>query len=295
MRERQDARDARKRILRSPSEIVWRPWRPGVHLQALGVLVALGGCGGGHDGLPPGSRPLTFADEFDGPAGTRPDPARWANDVGGTGWGNNELQYYTNSTRNAALDGQGHLVITALAESMGGRAFTSARLKTEGLFQQAYGRFEARIQLPAGRGLWPAFWLLGANFTDVGWPACGEIDVMEAIGSQPSVNRGSLHGPGYSGGAAITARYTLPGGARFDQDFHTFALEWDPGTLAFSVDDQVYVQRTVDDLPPAGLWVFDHPFFIILDVAVGGNLPGSPDASTTFPQQMIVDYVRVWQ
>jgi beta-glucanase (GH16 family) len=262
-------------------------------LFALGALAAPAACGGAAPTV--AGRVMTFADDFDGPAGTRPDPARWAADVGGTGWGNNELEYYTNSTRNAALDGAGHLVITALAESMGGRAYTLARINTRGLFQQAYGRFEARVQLPAGRGLWPAFWLLGDNFPDVGWPACGEIDVMEAIGSQPAVNRGSLHGPGYSGGAAITARYTLPGGATLDQDFHTFALEWAAGTLSFSVDDQVYVTRTVDDLPPNGIWEFDHPFFVILDLAVGGNLPGPPDATTTFPAQMLVDYVHVWR
>jgi len=238
---------------------------------------------------------LAFADEFDGPAGARPDVTRWVNDVGGNGWGNNELQYYTNSTRNAALDGAGHLVVTAIAETMGGRSYTSARIKTQGTFEQAYGRFEARIQLPSGRGLWPAFWLLGSNLVQAGWPACGEIDVMEAIGSQPSVNRGSLHGPSYSGGAALTSRYTLSGGARFDQDFHVFAIDWDGTGVRFSVDGQIYVARTVDDLPPSGLLVFDHPFFVILDVAVGGNFPGSPDASTAFPQQMIVDYVRVYR
>jgi beta-glucanase (GH16 family) len=258
----------------------------------LCLVAILAGCGKG--GGPAAPMVLAFSDEFDGPAGSRADPARWVNDVGGNGWGNNELEYYTNSTRNAALDGNGHLVITALAESMGGRSYTSARLNTEGLFAQAYGRFEARIQLPIGRGLWPAFWLLGSNFTQVGWPACGEIDIMEAIGSQPAVNRGSLHGPSYSGGAAITSRYTLPGGALFDQDFHVFSVDWEPGVVRFSVDDQVYAARTVDDLPPSGTWVFDHPFFLLLDLAVGGNLPGPPDSTTTFPQQMIVDYVRVY-
>jgi len=171
----------------------------GVFLIAAGA-----GCEGGGAGAGPAAMSLAFADEFDGPAGARPDVTRWVNDVGGNGWGNNELQYYTNSTRNAALDGAGHLVVTAIAETMGGRSYTSARIKTQGTFEQAYGRFEARIQLPSGRGLWPAFWLLGSNLVQAGWPACGEIDVMEAIGSQPSVNRGSLHGPSYSGGAALT-------------------------------------------------------------------------------------------
>jgi beta-glucanase (GH16 family) len=263
--------------------------------SVLVLLIAAApcGCGGGTHAATPTT--LSFADEFDGPAGSRPDPAHWTYDLGGSGWGNNELQDYTNSTRNAALDGAGHLAITALAESQGGRSYTSARLKTQGIFDQMYGRFEARLQMPAGRGLWPAFWLLGGDFADVGWPACGEIDIMEAIGSQPSVNRGSLHGPGYSGGAAITARYTLTGNAGFDQDFHIFAIDWDAGVVRFSVDDQVYVTRTVVDLPPSGTWAFDHPFFLILDVAVGGNLPGPPDATTTFPQQMLVDYVRVYK
>jgi len=266
--------------------------RDGAPALILVAAAAAAGCGGGaHGGA---ATSPSFADEFDGPAGARPDPARWLYDLGGNGWGNNELQDYTNSTGNAALDGAGHLVITALAESQGGRSFTSARIKTQGIFDQMYGRFEARIQLPAGRGLWPAFWLLGSNVVDTGWPACGEIDIMEAIGSQPAVNRGSLHGPGYSGGAAITARYTLPGDAQFDQDFHIFAIDWDGGGVRFSVDDQIYVSRSVVDLPPSGVWAFDHPFFIILNVAVGGNLPGAPDATTTFPQQMLVDYVRVY-
>jgi beta-glucanase (GH16 family) len=263
-------------------------------LSIVGLLLVEGVAGCGSGGGRTVAMTLAFADEFDGPAGSRADPAHWANDVGGNGWGNNELEYYTNSTRNAALDGAGHLVITALAESMGGRSYTSARLKTEGLFEQAYGRFEARIQLPAGRGLWPSFWMLGSNFAQVGWPACGEIDVMEAIGSQPAVNRGNLHGPTYSGGAAITSRYTLPGGGGFDQDFHVFSVDWAQGAVRFAVDDQVYATRTVDDLPPSGTWVFDHPFFLLLDVAVGGNLPGPPDSTTTFPQEMIVDYVRVY-
>ncbi|HET6145961.1 MAG TPA: glycoside hydrolase family 16 protein [Polyangia bacterium] len=263
-------------------------------LYLIYLSSGLSGCGGGAGGGAP-AMSLSFADEFDGAAGTRPDVTRWVNDVGGNGWGNNELQYYTNSTRNAALDGAGHLALTAIAESMGGRAYTSARIKTQGLFEQAFGRFEARLQLPSGRGLWPAFWLLGNNVITSGWPACGEIDVMEAIGSQPSVNRGSLHGPGYSGGAALTSRYTLPAGAGFDRDFHTFAIDWDSAGVRFSVDDQIYATRTVVDLPPSGLWAFDHPFFLILDVAVGGNLPGSPDTTTVFPQQMLVDYVRVYR
>jgi beta-glucanase (GH16 family) len=242
---------------------------------------------------------LAFADEFDGPAGTPPDPGRWTHEVNGSGGGNNELQYYTDSTSNAALDGQGNLVITARKENpanyqcwYGTCEYTSARLNTASTFTQAYGHFEARVKVPRGNGMWPAFWMLGDNFGDVGWPNCGEIDILENIGREPSTVHGSLHGPGYSGGNPITGSFTLPNGEVFADNFHTFAVDWSPDQISWSVDGAVYQTHTPADTN-GNPWVFDHPFFLILNVAVGGNWPGPPDDSTQFPQQMLVDYVRV--
>jgi beta-glucanase (GH16 family) len=233
--------------------------------------------------------PTAWADEFDGPANAAPDAAKWTYDLGGGGWGNQELETYTNAPDNVHLDGDGHLIVRAIAN---GTAFTSARLKTQGRFTAQYGRLEARIKLPTGRGIWPAFWMLGSSITTAGWPQCGEIDVMENIGSEPSVNHGSVHGPGYSGGRAITARYTLPGGGRFADAFHTFAIDWTPDRIVFSVDDAPYQTVTRASLPAGTAWVFDAPFFLLLNVAVGGTFPGPPDATTVFPQEMVVDYVR---
>src|SRR5689334_20746765 len=172
-------------------------------------------------------RILLWSDEFDGPAQSSPDPAKWSFDTGGGGWGNNELEYYTSRTQNAFLDGNGNLVIQAFSENYTGpdnvtRNYTSARLSTKGRFTQKYGRVEARIKMPFGQGIWPAFWMLGGDIDTVRWPNCGEIDVVEVIGREPSTAHGTLHGPGYSGGTAITGRYTLPDGQRFSDDFHTF-------------------------------------------------------------------------
>ncbi|MGH9765376.1 MAG: glycoside hydrolase family 16 protein [Blastocatellia bacterium] len=243
---------------------------------------------------------LVWSDEFNGAANSAPDPSKWGFDIGGNGWGNNELESYTSRLDNAFLDGQGNLVIKVLHERYTGqdgitRNYTSARLLTQGKFTQRFGRFEARIKLPFGQGIWPAFWTLGDNITTVNWPNCGEMDIMENIGREPSINRGSLHGPGYSGGSSLTGAYTLPGGAVLSDDFHIFAIDWAPNILTFSVDGNVYETRTPADVPAGGTWVFDHPFFILLNVAVGGGYPGSPDSTTTFPQTMLVDYVRVYQ
>jgi beta-glucanase (GH16 family) len=231
-----------------------------------------------------------WADEFNGPANAAPDPTKWTYDLGATGWGNQELQNYTNSPRNVFLDGAGHLIIRVERDGSG---YTSARLKTQGLFTPRYGRIEARIRLPFGQGIWPAFWMLGTNFQTDGWPQCGEIDIMENIGQRPSTNHGSAHGPGYSGGNSVTGLYTLPGGARLADDFHVFSIQWGPGSIRFFVDGNEYKTVTPASLPAGAPWVFDHAFYMILNVAVGGNWPGAPDATTQFPQQMMVDYVRV--
>ena len=245
---------------------------------------------------PPSSTPtgrLIWADEFDGAAGTSPSATRWAFDVG-TDWGNAQLEYDTARPTNVSLDGGGNLAIVARRESYLGSAYTSGRIKTQGFYSQNRGRFEARMKLPTGRGMWPAFWLLGSDIGSVGWPTCGEIDVMEYRGQEPGVVHGSLHGPGYSGATPETAVFNLPGGATFADGFHLFSVEWEPGVVRFFVDDILYQTRTPADLPPGAPWVFDHPFFLLLNVAVGGNWPGSPDGSSPFPQRMLVDYVRVY-
>ncbi len=240
----------------------------------------------------PDADTLIWEDNFDGPAGQSPSSERWRFDIG-TDWGNNQLEWDTDRPENVSLDGNGNLAITARAESFEGRNYTSGRITTEGLFTQEHGRFEARIKLPVGQGLWPAFWLLGASVDAVGWPDCGEIDIMEYRGQEPHVVHGSLHGPGYSGGAALTSRYNLSGDG-FDADFHVFAIEWTATTITWFVDDQVYQRRTAADLPGNSLWVYNHPFFIILNLAVGGGYVGNPDSTTPFPQTMLVDWVRVW-
>ena len=218
-------------------------------------------------------------------------------ETGGGGWGNSELETYTARTQNAKIQ-DGNLAITAIKEDFTGtdgitRQYTSARLKTQGRFEQMYGRFEARLQVPREQGLWPAFWMLGADIDQVGWPACGEIDVMENIGKEPAIIWGSIHGPGYTGASGVGSSYALPSG-KFADDFHLFAVEWETNVVRFYVDNNLYETRTPADLPSGGTWVFDHPFFILLNVAVGGDWPGSPDNNTQFPQSMVVDYVRVY-
>jgi len=245
---------------------------------------------------PPAGWTLTWSDEFAGTNGASPDASKWVLETGGNGWGNNELEYYTNRSQNA-FQKDGNLVITVLKETFTGsegvtRNYTSARLKTATHFTQAYGRFEARLKVPKGQGIWPAFWMLGDNIDTVGWPTCGEIDIMENIGSEPNKVHGSLHGPGYSGATPLTAIYAAS--APFADDFHVFAVEWEPTTIRFYVDGALYLTEAPANLPAGTRWVFDHPFFILLNVAVGGNFPGSPDASSTYPQTMVVDYVRVY-
>ncbi|MBT1544820.1 glycoside hydrolase family 16 protein [Curtobacterium aurantiacum] len=235
---------------------------------------------------------LLAADEFDGPAGTAPNPGIWRYDLGAGGWGNAELQTYTDSRRNAALDGAGNLVITARREADG--SYSSARLKSEGTYTAQYGRIEARIRIPRGQGIWPAFWMLGADIGQVGWPACGEIDVMENVGYEPGIVHGTVHGPGYSGAQGVSASFPSPSGAPFADDFHVYGVDWRPGSITWTVDGVAYRTVTRADVG-ANPWVFDKPFFVILNVAVGGTWPGSPDASTPFPQQMTVDWLRVYQ
>lgn len=245
--------------------------------------------------LPSAKWNLVWSDEFNG---TQLDTKKWVYDIGGGKWGNLELEYYTNQSTNVAIQA-GKLVITARQEKYTDTNkavwnFTSGRLKTLGKFTQTYGRFEARIKIPFGQGIWPAFWMLGADIIKTGWPNCGEIDIMENIGKEPTIVHGTIHGPGYSGAGGIGDQYSLPQGQRFADDFHVFAVEWEPRVIRFYVDDHLYATRTPTDLPAGKKWVYDHPFFLILNLAVGGDWPGNPDASTIFPQTMLVDYVRVY-
>src|SRR5262245_13876424 len=267
-----------KRTNRAMPYIV-RSLRP---LFVTAVAATLPACGGQATtrSTPPDTAPLrdwtlTWSDEFDGPAGTPPDAAKWVAETGGQGWGNQEREYYTARAENAALDGGGRLVITARAEALdspyhcwyGPCRYTSARLKTQGRFEQAYGRFEARIRIPRGQGIWPAFWMLGNDIERVGWPRSGEIDVMENIGREAAVVHGTMHGPGYSGASGIGAPDSLATGS-FADDYHVFAVEWASGEIRWLVDQKEYRKITPADLPSGATWVFDHPFFLLLNVAV---------------------------
>ena len=224
------------------------------------------------------------------------NPNLWTYEIGlgpdpNNPWGNNELQYYTNRPENVVVE-NGMLKITARKEPYMGKSYTSARITTKGKFEQKYGRIEARIKLPWGKGLWPAFWMLGADSDTAIWPACGEIDIMEYLGHQPTKVFGTVHGPGYFGGNAISKTYELKNN-RFDNDFHIFGIEWGENYINYYVDGDLYNQITPANV--TGQWVFNKPFYIILNMAVGGNFPGSPNTETVFPQQMLVDYIRVYQ
>jgi len=246
-----------------------------------------------------GSWTLTWSDEFNGPEGAQVDASKWVMETGGNGWGNDELEYYTNRSQNS-FQQDGNLVIKVLPEKYTGadgvtRSYTSARLKTLGKFDQTYGRFEARIKIPRGQGIWPAFWMLGTDIDKPGWPACGEIDIMENIGKEPATVHGTIHGPGYSGAQGIGSPYSTPDGKAVADDYHVFAVEWEPNAIRFYVDKDLFATRTPADLPKGAKWVYDHPFFLLLNVAVGGGWPGSPDATSPYPQEMLVDYVRVYR
>jgi beta-glucanase (GH16 family) len=224
---------------------------------------------------------------------------KWNYDLGGGGWGNRELEVYTAARENSrivadpdATDGKA-LAIRAVRTATGG--YTSARLKTQGKFAMTYGRVEVRMKLPRGRGIWSACWMLGGNFGIVGWPACGEIDIMENLGHRPKTIYGTLHGPGYTGSRALHGSYTLPDGRSSDDGYHVFAIEWSPNRIQWFVDNHVYHVCTPASLPDNTKWVFnDRPFSLLLNLAVGGDWPGIPDPTTVFPQMLYIDYVRVF-
>jgi beta-glucanase (GH16 family) len=245
---------------------------------------------------------IVWDDEFNQPDGSSPDPTKWTYNIGNNGgYGNAELEYYTSRTNNARIEG-GQLVIEADQESYGGQNYTSARMLTEGKWSWAYGRMEARIKIPRGQGIWPAFWMLGTNIdAGVSWPTCGEVDIMENIGktSDQGTDHGTIHGPqnggDYNGGSGVGGTYTLPGGAALADNFHIYAVQWTPNQIQWFLDTNLFFTATPASLPSGGTWVFTQPQFLILNVAVGGQWPGNPDGTTVFPQQMLVDYVRVYQ
>jgi beta-glucanase (GH16 family) len=241
---------------------------------------------------------LVWSDEFNQPDSSGPDSTKWIYDLGAghpPGWGNQELETYTDLRANSfvaddplAVDGKA-LVIRALKSGSG---YTSARIRTRATFQ--YVRLEARARIPSGAGFWPAFWAIGGNIESVGWPECGEIDVMEWIGKEPSRIKGSLHAPGYSANHSLNADIFLPNGATYGEGYHVFAADWYPDEIVFSMDGVVYEEQKKADRPAGSKWPFDHPFQVVLNFAVGGGWPGPPDSSSVFPQDYSVDYVRVY-
>jgi len=231
---------------------------------------------------------LVWNDEFQG---NQLNEENWTHEIGnGTnGWGNNELQYY--QPENTFIAEGEYLVIEARRQQVGGYGYTSSRIVTMDKREFQYGRVDIRAALPKGKGIWPALWMLGANFDTVGWPKCGEIDIMEIIGSEPNKLHGTAHWDNNGQHASYGQSTSLNAGT-FSDEFHVFSIIWDQNQIRWLLDD---VQYNVIDITPAGLSEFRAPFFFIFNVAVGGNWPGSPDGSTQFPQHLIVDYIRVFQ
>jgi beta-glucanase (GH16 family) len=234
---------------------------------------------------------LVWSDEFNS---TSLDLNSWNYESGAGGWGNQELQYYREGTSNTSFQ-NGKLVITAKEESFGGAPYTSARITTKDKQEFQFGRIDIRARLPFGQGIWPALWMLGANFPDVVWPGCGEIDIMELIGHEPNKVHGTAHWgeEGQYPSTYYTGTYTLPS-ADFSDEYHVFSLVWQQNSLQYYVDDNLFHTITTSNVGTA-TYRFNAPFFLIFNVAVGGQWPGSPDASTQFPQHMAVDYIRVFQ
>jgi len=243
---------------------------------------------------PSGPGGLVWSDEFSGPD---IDMSNWSFETGCSGWGNLEWENYTNGD-NSWIEydpqaGSNVLIIEARDVGGGQCGYTSTRMKTSGKREFTYGRIEARLKLPQTQGIWPAFWMLGNDIGSVGWPTCGELDIMEHIGKEPEITHCAAHGPGYSGATPIGAAFDL--NEVVDANYHIYALEWEPDVLRWYVDDNNFYTATRSQIEQYGRWVFDHPFFILLNVAVGGQWPGYPDSTSVFPQRMYVDYVRVYQ
>ena len=246
-----------------------------------------------------------WSDEFDGPAGSAVDTAKWVNDIGdgcangNCGWGNHELEYYSSDTSNISLNGHGQLAIVGrpvppvLKCYYGPCRYTSAKITTRGkTIVSPAGKVEARIKLPAGQGLWPAFWMLGTTCPQVGWPDCGEIDIMESKGSLPTLSSSAMHGPGYSGQTPFANWQRFPGGSI--TDFHTYSVEWDQRSVRWLVDGVQHYQVGATDIRPYGRSVLGKSFIVILNLAIGGHFDGNPRSDSIFPAPMLVDYVRVY-
>ncbi len=274
-------------------------------LMAGGVMACAPRAAGTNSASVPSPWVLVWREEFNGPVGSRVDSTKWRHDLGDgcavgiCGWGNTEKEFYTNASENVALDGHGHLIIVArtapsgLACYYGACRYTSAKITTHGRMLGGPGRVEARIKLPAGQGLWPAFWMLGASHPGTPWPKSGELDIMENKGSESTTTSSAVHGPGYSGQTPFAHRHPLRAGASAD-GFHTYAVEWDSLHIRFLVDGGVHYVATRREVDQRGPWVFDQPFFVILNLAVGGHFDGDPASDAIFPATMLVDYVRVY-
>lgn len=244
------------------------------------------------------TRWLVWHDEFSGAAGAPPSTRRWTAVTGGKGWGNGELQCYTDSARNAATDGEGNLIITARKETTSCpgsvNPFSSARLTTDGRFAKAYGKLEIRAKMPSGIGTWPAFWALGDDIGEAGWPRSGELDVVEYLPRSPRTTSGTLHGPTVNGQHWYIHREHR-GSVALSETFHVYAAEWTPSTVTFLLDGKPFGAVTKADAAAQGTWVADKPYFLLLNLAVGGTLGGEVPASTTWPQHYAIDYVRVYR
>ena len=284
-------------------------WPPRKAVVAFSVsIIAVFGCGGNSESVElTHTSPWVevWRDEFDGADGQRIDTTKWNYDTGdgcragNCGWGNNEKEYYTDSVDNIALNGRGQLRIIArrappgLACYYGACRYTSAKITSRGKMLASPGRVEARIKLPTGQGLWPAFWMLGHRNPVTPWPDCGELDIMENKGSQWATTSSAVHGPGYSGATPFAHAHDLPSG-QLVEDFHIFAVEWDSLHASFFVDDSLHYRITRDEVQRYGKSVLDQPFFVILNLAVGGHFDGDPKSDAILPATMLVDYVRVY-
>ncbi|MDB5103011.1 MAG: uncharacterized protein JWP91_700 [Fibrobacteres bacterium] len=239
---------------------------------------------------------LTFSDEFTGTANTYPDPAKWNVEVNGNP-PNSEAQAYVKSTSNVSLNGSGQLELTALKQVSGSKQYTSGKVNSSGKYMQTYGRWEARIKLPAGTGFWPAFWMLGGNNGCGGWPSCGEIDIIENRGRLAMVSSSAMHGPGYSGNTPLAHTYNLPtGSASFFDSYHLFAMEWNATQVKFYVDSALHYTVNKTDVQQYGNWVYNHDFYTILNLAVGGQFDGMKlPAATAFPAKVTVDFVHIYK
>jgi beta-glucanase (GH16 family) len=246
-----------------------------------------------------GGPSLVWSDEFNSI-----NTGTWNHETGGGGWGNNEREYYT-AGQNASIQfdsqaGSNVLVLEARRDNpanyncwYGRCEYTSSRMNTSGKKTFTYGRIEARLKLPQTQGIWPAFWMLGNDIGTVGWPGCGELDIMEHVGFEPMITHGAMHGPNYSGNTPFAGTNYL--NENVNANYHVYAIEWNSTGVKWFVDGTQFYSVTKSQVQGYGTWVFDHPMFVLLNVAVGGNWPGNPDGSSVFPQRMYVDYIRVYQ